>query len=189
MYEFGVNKMILFIDTHDSLITIALKNKEEVFIKTKESNYGHSIYVMPMIKSIFDDNKLDVKNVKKLIVVNGPGSFTGIRIGLSIAKTMAYVLNAKINTISSLMAYLVSSKLEDNKMAVIEDNNGYYVSAIDKDNKTLIEESYVEELDKKYTMVDNVIDVNRVISYVEPFESENTHFINANYIKKIGVEK
>ena len=84
--------MILFIDTHDELITIALKNKDDLYVKTQESEYSHSIYTMPMIESIFKENNLNVKDLEKIIVINGPGSFTGIRIGLSIAKTMAYAL-------------------------------------------------------------------------------------------------
>ena len=68
--------MVLFIDTHDELITIALKNKDDLFIKTKESEYSHSIFTMPMIEEIFKENNLDVKDLSKIIVVNGPGSFT-----------------------------------------------------------------------------------------------------------------
>ena len=41
--------MILFIDTHASLITIALKNKKDLFVKTQESEYSHSVFTMPMI--------------------------------------------------------------------------------------------------------------------------------------------
>ena len=117
--------MILFIDTHAELITVALKTKDNLFIKTKESEYSHSIYTMPMIEELFKENNLNVKDLKKIIVVNGPGSFTGIRIGVSIAKTMAYALKIDINTISSLTAYLISSDLNENKKAVIEDNKGY----------------------------------------------------------------
>ena len=101
--------MILFIDTHDSLITIALKTKSKLFIKTQESEYSHSIYVMPMIKDLFEENKQNIKDLTQIIVVNGPGSFTGIRIGLTIAKTMAYSLDISIKSISSLTAYLVSN--------------------------------------------------------------------------------
>ena len=171
--------MILFIDTHDSLITIALKTESKLYIKTKESEYSHSIYVMPMIEEIFDENKLDVKDLKQIIVVNGPGSFTGIRIGLSIAKTIAYALNIKINSISSLTAYLVSSDIDDNKMAVIEDN------------KELIKEFYSNEneYEKKYKEVEHNIDVDKIVSYIGNAKSENPHHINANYIKKIEVEK
>ncbi len=183
--------MILFIDTHDSLITIALKNKENLYTKTKESEYSHSIYVMPMIEEIFNENKLDIKDLKQIIVVNGPGSFTGIRIGLSIAKTIAYALNIKINTISSLTAYLVSSDINDNKMAIIEDNKGYYISVFTKDNNELIKEYYSEynELEGKYKEVEHNIDVDKIILYMSNTKSENPHHINANYIKKIEVEK
>lgn len=183
--------MILFIDTHDSLITIAVKDDSKLYIKTKESEYSHSIYVMPMIEEIFSENNLDVKLLKQIIVVNGPGSFTGIRIGLSIAKTIAYALNIKINTISSLTAYLVSSDINDNKMAVIEDNRGYYISVFTKDNKKLIDEFYSDKNDYegKYKEVDHIIDVDKIISYLGNVESENPHHVKANYIKKIEVEK
>lgn len=181
--------MILFIDTHDELITIGLKNNDNLFIKTQESEYSHSIYTMPMIENIFKENNLSIKELDKIIVVNGPGSFTGIRIGLSIAKTLAYALNIKINTISSLTAYLVSNDINDNKKAVIEDNKGFYVSVFDKDNNVIVEETYTEEDNCDYQEVEKKLDVEKIIKYLENKESENPHFIKANYIKKIEVEK
>lgn len=181
--------MILFIDTHDELITIALKTKDNLYIKTQESEYSHSIYTMPMIAAVFDENKLDIKDLEKIIVVNGPGSFTGIRIGLSSAKTIAYALNIKINTISSLMAYLISSDIKEDKMAIIEDNKGYYIAATDKDNNIILDEQYVTENNYNYTVVEHKLDIKKIINYLKDAESENPHFIKANYIKKIEVEK
>ena len=52
--------MILFIDTHESLITIALKNKDQLFVSTQESEYSHSVYTMPMIENIFKKNNLSI---------------------------------------------------------------------------------------------------------------------------------
>lgn len=181
--------MILFIDTHDELITIALKNNEDLFIKTKVSEYAHSVYTMPMIEEVFKENNLNIKDLKKIIVVNGPGSFTGIRIGLSIAKTLAYALNISINTISSLTAYLVSNETNDNKKAVIEDNKGYYISVFDKDNNIVVEETYCEEDTYDYPLVEEKLDVEKIIDYCKDMKSENPHFVKANYIKKIEVEK
>lgn len=181
--------MILFIDTHDELITIALKNNEDLFIKTKISEYAHSVYTMPMIEEIFKENNLNIKDLEKIIVVNGPGSFTGIRIGLSIAKTLAYALNISINTISSLTAYLVSNETNENKKAVIEDNKGYYVSVFDKDNNIVVEETYCEEDTYDYPLVEEKLDVEKIIDYCKDMKSENPHFVKANYIKKIEVEK
>lgn len=181
--------MILFIDTHDELITIALKNNNQIYVKTKLSEYSHSVYTMPLIEEIFKENNLDIKDIKKIIVVNGPGSFTGIRIGLSIAKTIAYALKININPISSLTAYLVSHETTEDKKAVIEDNKGYYVSVFDKNNNVMVEETYVEEDTYNYKKVENKLDVEKIINYCENIESENPHFIKANYIKKIEVEK
>ena len=181
--------MILFIDTHSELITIALKNNNDLFIKTKESEYSHSIYTMPMIEEIFKENNLDVKSLKKIIVVNGPGSFTGIRIGLSIAKTMAYALKIDINTISSLTAYLVSNDTKENKAAIIEDNKGYYISVFDKNNKPIKDEYYSEVNDCEYEVVEQKLDINKIIDYCKNMTSENPHFVKANYVKKIEVEK
>lgn len=181
--------MILFIDTHAELITVALKTKDNLFIKTKESEYSHSIYTMPMIEELFKENNLNVKDLKKIIVVNGPGSFTGIRIGVSIAKTMAYALKIDINTISSLTAYLISSNLNENKKAVIEDNKGYYISVFDKNNKPIKEEYYSEEDNENYKEVDYKLDVEKIIDYLKNKKSENPHFVKANYVKKIEVEK
>lgn len=180
--------MILFIDTHDSLITVALKNKDKLIIKTKESFFSHSIYTMPMIESLFKENNLSINDLKKIIVINGPGSFTGIRIGLSIAKTMAYALNIDINTISSLTAYLISNQNNKKRKSVIEDNQGYYISVMDENNKIIVPEYYSEEDNQNYEKVENILDVNKIIDYCNNLKSENPHHIKANYVKKIEVE-
>lgn len=180
--------MILFIDTHASLITIALKNKKDLFVKTQESEYSHSVFTMPMIESIFKENNLDIHDLKKIIVVNGPGSFTGIRIGLSIAKTMAYALKIDINTISSLTAYLVSDSKKEKRKAVIKDNKGYYISVFDENNENIVPEFYSEEDKYDYRVVEEKLNVDKIIKYCSNMESENPHHVKANYVKKIEVE-
>jgi len=180
--------MILFIDTHGELITIALKTDNDLFVKTKESEYSHSIYTMPMIESLFKDNNLDVKQLKKIIVVNGPGSFTGIRIGVSIAKTMAYALNISINSISSLTAYLVSSENKNKRKCVIEDNKGFYISAFDEKNNVLVDEYYSTVDDLDLPIIKNELNINKIIDYCKTLDSENPHHVKANYVKKIEVD-
>ena len=170
--------MILFIDTHDSLITIGIKTDNELLTKTKESEYSHSKYVMPMIKELFGENNLDVHDLKEIVVVNGPGSFTGIRIGLSIAKS-----------ISSLTAYLVSNDSNSDKMCLIEDNKGYYVSVFDKDNNSIIPECYTEEVNYNYPVIENKLDIEKILNYVSKLPNDDYYHIKANYVKKIEVEK
>lgn len=179
----------LFIDTHSELITVALLD-DKVITKTKESHYKHGVYLMPMIRSIILENNLTVKDIKNIVAINGPGSFTGLRIGLSAAKTMAYLLNVPIYLISSLTAYLVSSDINEDKMAIIEDNKGYYISVFSKDNKIVEEEKYVENIDNyNYKVVENKIDVKKVVEKALSTNSVPCHLVRASYVKKIEVEK
>ena len=98
----------LFIDTHLWDIIIILLHdglvvkKEEV--KNKKNN---SEYIFPSIVKVIDGIKLD-----EIIVVNGPGSFTGVRLGVTIAKTLAYTLNIPIKTIPKTIIILIISPLQ-----------------------------------------------------------------------------
>lgn len=179
----------LFIDTHDELISLALKKENNLYIKTKMSEYSHSIFTMTMIKELFEENNIDIKELEQIVVVNGPGSFTGIRIGLTIAKTLAYTLDIKINTISSLFAYLISNNNNEKRMAVIEDNKGFYVSAMDENNNIILKEQYIENNNYDYKQVEHKLNFEKIIDYCSNLKSENYHHIKANYIKKIEVEK
>lgn len=180
--------MTLFLDTHDSLITVALKVNDKLHIKTKESEYSHSIFTMPLIKELLDENNVNTKELKKIVVINGPGSFTGIRIGLTIAKTLAYSLNIDVVTISSLTAYLVSCESSTDKMCIIEDPKGYYISVFDKDNKVVIPECYAQTDNFEYPVISNKLNINKILDYCEKLPTENCHHIKANYVKKIEVE-
>jgi len=93
----------LFISTYDKLINISLLKDGKLKSTIEEiSKQNHSILVMPMIDNILKSNKITTSDLNEIIVVNGPGSFTGVRIGVVIAKTLAYTLNIPIKTITSL---------------------------------------------------------------------------------------
>lgn len=181
----------LFLDTHDELITVALMNNENLYVKTQESEYSHAVYLMPMVKNILLENSLDVKDIKDIVVVNGPGSFTGLRIGLSAAKTMAYSLNIPIYLISSLSAYLVSDNHDGDKMCTIEDTKGFYISIFDKNNNIVKDEEYIEEISSYENVykVKNKLDVRKVIDFAKQSVPVNPHLVRANYVKKIEAEK
>jgi tRNA threonylcarbamoyl adenosine modification protein YeaZ len=181
----------LFIDTHGETISVALYDGKELFLKTQESEYSHAVYLAPMIKTILEENNLSVKDLKNIVAVNGPGSFTGLRIGLSEAKTLAYLLNVSIYLISSLTSYLVSDDSECNKTCIMEENKGYYVSVFDKDNNSIMEETFVEDINdfSLNYIVPMKLDVVKVINFALRFEPVNAHLVRANYVKTIEVLK
>lgn len=175
----------LFIDTHDEVITVSLVNESNFFTKEQASFHKHAVYLVPMIRSILSENNLTVKDIKNIVCINGPGSFTGLRIGLTVGKTLAYTLNVLIYLMSSLEAYLVSSEKSDNNIAVIEDTKGYYIRGNN------IEEQYVTDMSKyeKYNIVPKVLDVRKVVSEALKKNSVNAHLVRANYVKEIEVNK
>lgn len=184
----------LFISTYDKLINISLL-KDGKIINTLEdiSKQNHSVLVMPMIESILKSNKITTSDLNELIVVNGPGSFTGVRIGVVIAKTLAYTLNIPIKTITSLECILVSNKSNKNKLATISDTKGKYVGYFNKDNEILEEFKYLKTSEfeeyikdkKEYLITDNKFNVESIYNYLKNKDSINSHLVNPIYIKGI----
>lgn len=180
----------LFIDTHSSNICLALYDGKILIKSEKESIESHSIYVVPMLKELMENNNVSFDDIKNVVAVNGPGSFTGIRIGLSVAKAICYSLDKPIYLISSLTSMLVSYESDDYKMAVIPDNKGFYISVFDKDNNSVVDERYQENIDEylsKYNKVSGLLDVKKIIDYVLMGEAVNVFKVKANYVKVIEV--
>ena len=81
----------LFIDTSNSDVSIALIKDSNILASISESLPNqHSVYATSYLDKLINEAKIEVNEVDKVMVVNGPGSFTGVRIGVTIAK----VLNA-----------------------------------------------------------------------------------------------
>jgi tRNA threonylcarbamoyladenosine biosynthesis protein TsaB len=94
---------ILAIDTSNYPLGIALLNQEAVigeYITNIKGN--HSVRAMPAIQSLMKDCGIEPKQLTKIVVAKGPGSYTGVRIGVTIAKTLAWSLNIPIVGVSSL---------------------------------------------------------------------------------------
>lgn len=184
----------LFISTFDKIITIGLLKNGEVLTELKqESSRNHSIYTMPMIDEILKTNNILPSYLNEIIVVNGPGSFTGVRIGVTIAKTLAYTLNIPIKTITSLKAYAISNNKETNKLVTIEDLKGKYIGYFDKDNNLLSDYTYLKNDEYKtyikgkeqYLIKNNTFDLNKIYKVLKTEEGINPHIVNPIYIKGI----
>jgi tRNA threonylcarbamoyladenosine biosynthesis protein TsaB len=63
---------------------------------------NHSVRVMPAIERLLQDCETKTGELDKIVVARGPGSYTGVRIGVTIAKTMAWSLGIPLTGISSL---------------------------------------------------------------------------------------
>ena len=128
----------LFIDTSLADVSIALLKENKLLSQIHNNIPGeHSIYVTKYIEDILKDNNLSPKDVDEIIVVNGPGSFTGIRIGVTIAKIFAYIRKIRIVTISSLKARAIGHTGEYILSKIDAKHGNYYVGPVSYTHLTL----------------------------------------------------
>ena len=91
----------LFLDSSDKKVIVALLNGGKLIDSIIEENDNHlSEKFLPMIERIITKNQLQIDNIDAIYVINGPGSFTGVRVGVTTAKVMAWGLKKRIIPIS-----------------------------------------------------------------------------------------
>ena len=195
---------ILFIDTSgtDVSISIISDNKILVNINEKVPN-SHSIYTVSFIDKALKSANLRVDEIDKILVVTGPGSFTGVRIGVTIAKVYAYLRKVDVIPVSSLKMLSLSTN-HDYCLALINaKNDNYYLGLYDKKNEEVIKEQFnnkdmVLDIINKYNptivsdndlVIDDIVikkqklDISNICSYYQNKKSVNTHLIVPNYLK------
>lgn len=94
--------MILSIDTTTKKASVALKIDENVICKEIDNEITHSEKLLPLISSTLEENSKSLNDVNLLACTLGPGSFTGIRIGIATIKAIAKVIDKEIFGITSL---------------------------------------------------------------------------------------
>lgn len=201
---------ILYIDTSSSYLYTSIVENDKLISEIKEE-FGQSLseVALPRIVSMFEDNNLSPKDIDKIIVVNGPGSFTGIRIGITIAKIYAWSLNIPITTIYSLEAMAISSKKDTYHVPILNARRGYVYTAIyDKDYKEVLKPCHILLTDlqeklkdiKEYEYISNdefddlelnsySPDMVKVVNYFKEKENINPHAVNPEYLKLTEAEE
>ena len=143
---------MLAINTAFLTANLALESSSGVFTKTLDAKSKHSENVLKNIDELCKEANIDILDVDTVAVVTGPGSFTGLRIGVAIAKALGCVnKNLKFVSVSSLelMAYIVAkNRLNQGQDFVCVLNalsNFYFVGYFDKNGTKLKSETMVEK--------------------------------------------
>ena len=205
---------ILYLDTSSSFLYTAILSDNVIIAEVKEKlDNNLSAYTLPRIQEMFTVKNMSIDEIDKIICVNGPGSFTGIRIGLTIAKTLAWAKNIPIIPISSLEAMALSSDGNYNYIvpAIDARRNYLYASIYDNENGCFIMnekhilkdtlEIALSNLAGTISYISNdILDVNhdvqpyepkidKIVFYSKDREPVNPHSIDANYLKLTEAEE
>lgn len=178
----------LFIDTHYADINLHLYVDKKLY--KKEEVIGqkqNSTLIMPLLSKLLKNEDYD-----EILVVNGPGSFTGVRLGVTIAKTLAFTLKKPIKVIDYLDMMNVSLSSKDHIVG-LSDGNGYFIGEFNdykkaKDYYYLNNSNFLSLVQQKSVDTDVSIDMSKVLKYADTLDYTPAHAVNPIYIKLIGVE-
>lgn len=190
----------LFLDTASTNIVIAIyRDLEEVFTLIEKNDNHLSERLLPNIKQAFQTIQLKITDVDRIYVVNGPGSFTGVRIGVTVAKTMAWALKKDIVPISEL-EFLATTDRDETVVAMIDARREYvYAGIYDKDGNIVMKDQYlsIEDLQNnclpQYKLVSYdtfsfpvetpTLNIGKIIDRHQRDNPINSHQLNPNYLK------
>lgn len=109
---------VLAIDTSNQILSVALLEDTKLIAShTTNVKNTHSITLMPAIENLLKQAKLTVADFDRFVVAKGPGSYTGLRIGVTTAKMLAASLNKELVGVSSLQ--LLAANLPKSTTALI----------------------------------------------------------------------
>lgn len=105
--------MILAIETATQICSVALfKNQNLLGLLESNEQNAHSRILHSLIDQLFKENNADISNLKAVAVSKGPGSYTGLRIGVSAAKGLCYARNIPLIAINTLQSMAFGMKMQ-----------------------------------------------------------------------------
>ncbi len=150
---------ILAIDTSTVVASVCIIEDEKILGEIN-INYkqNHSTIIMPLIDELLAKLDLDIQDIDCFAVAKGPGSFTGLRIGVATIKAMAQASNNPIVAISTLQAMAYN----------IFDTSRYIVPIIDAKSERIFSGIYKFEEDKlEVVLEDSPLTILELIEYIE----------------------
>ncbi len=191
----------LFVNSATTNLVVAIIiNGKITYLYDKNDGKDTSSKIMPVIDEAFKKSGIKVQDIDKIFVVNGPGSFTGIRVGLTVCKTMAYSFNIPIVLVSSLE--VMASGYDYDVISLIDARRGYvFAGGYDRDLNSFYDDRYVLFEDSglegnfvsyddfSFSTVKPKLDLIKLVKKHKDDIGVNPHVANPNYLKLTEAEE
>lgn len=171
---------ILSIDTTTKVASVAILNNGKITQNSISNEITHSEKLLPLIDSTLKESNLTLKDIDMYSVINGPGSFTGIRIGLATLKAFSMVDEKKIFSMPSTTLISYKTYMENNIQ------NSHIISLIDARNDRVyysLNKLYKNSNDK--IVIENVIKTSNEL--IDDSLNNIYKYLNDNNIENIIV--
>src|SRR5665647_1745116 len=143
--------LILNIDTATESAIISISEKDKIIDSVTNSNQkDHASFLQPAIKNLLQKADLSINKLNAIAVTAGPGSYTGLRVGMASAKGLCYALKIPLITINTLEVMALSS------LKQIHDPSALYCPMIDARRMevfTAVYDHHLTEIIKPCSMI------------------------------------
>ena len=167
---------ILAIDTSSKICSVAVFADDKVIDEINLDNgKTHSENLMPIVQEILSKNNIELENIGLISCCVGPGSFTGIRIGVSSIKAMAEVYNIPVASVTSLEILARADNSDKTKIALIDArNNQVYCGIFDKDYK-ILEDFMADDISEIINKITILTKAYNTLFFFIPLPSRSPH--------------
>ena len=171
---------VLAFDTSSKALSLAILEDKQILAETIINiKKNHSITLMPAIDFLMASLDWTPKNLDRIVVAEGPGSYTGLRIAVATAKTLAHTLNIELVGMSSLLA-LVPRQQEGLVVPLMDARRNNVYAGFYENAKPVMPEAHLSFAE----VLEQVKDAEQVtfVGEVGPFvEQIQEHLPQANY--------
>src|SRR4051812_39241342 len=102
--------LILNIDTATNRASVGFADENGIVAEqTSEDQKNHAAFVQSAVSQLMQSHQIALQNIDAVAVVNGPGSYTGLRVGLASAKGLCYALNKPLILLNTLEVMALAS--------------------------------------------------------------------------------
>ena len=165
---------VLAFDTSSKALSLAILEDKQVLAETTINiKKNHSITLMPAIDFLMASLDLTPKDLDRIVVAEGPGSYTGLRIAVATAKTLAHTLNIELVGMSSLLA-LVPRQQEGLFVPLMDARRNNVYAGFYENAKPVTPEAHLSfaEVLEKVTDTEQVTFVGEVGPFVEQIQEQ-----------------
>lgn len=148
--------IILSVDTSAKVSSVSVVNEDRILVEFNiDTRLTHSQTLMPMLNAVLECSNLTFDDIDYFAVANGPGSFTGLRIGIAAIKGLAFACNKQCIPVSTLKGLAYNLRDLDTIICATMDArcNQVYYALFDFQKKSLI-----RLCDDKADSIDNLIE-------------------------------
>lgn len=177
-----------------------LKGEDTLGFYYEEGDNDHSVKLMSEIERILLENKMKVKDLDEIIIGVGPGSYTGLRIGVTVAKMFGWNSKIPVKTISSLALLASSYNGEKDILAEVDARRGNSFLGVYKNTGNSLEMVVNEQLTNLDSFIDNYENDLEIVSQGQAnivkiinsnllLPCEDIHNLAPNYLRITEAER